>query len=322
MSGAARPLVSIVVVCHNDWPDVELAIASALQQSYAPVEVIVVDNHSTDATPVEVPARFGDRLQYHWHAATRTADGRNKGVELARGQYIQFLDGDDVLAPNKIEKQVAFLEARPDVDLAVGTCRRFRGTPDVPASALEDIEDFTGPDIKRALIERLGIPPIAFLARREAIDRIGPQDPSIWFEDYEYWLRAAFLGLRFERTPDAWAFYRRRRGQKTQSARRTVRAEVQVFSRALGFIAETPYRELARARLARAWRVLAHDCLWRGKRRRALAMLRKAESLDPRASALAAKSALLANVPGGDRAYRAYRRLRRLPAPFAAVRVA
>src|SRR5258706_6658209 len=96
-------LVSVVICTYNNWPDVEMTIESALHQSYQPIEVIVVDNSSTDATHEEVPRRFGHRVRYirqpnkGWYASQN-----NLGFAVACGELIQFVDGDDVLAPNKI----------------------------------------------------------------------------------------------------------------------------------------------------------------------------------------------------------------------------
>src|SRR5947209_19653147 len=99
-------LVSIVVCTYNNWPDVELTIASALHQSYRPVEVIGVDNSSTGITPTEVPKHFGQSVLYIRQPNKECAGAYNTGFGVSRGEFIQFLDGDDVLAPNKIHKQV------------------------------------------------------------------------------------------------------------------------------------------------------------------------------------------------------------------------
>ena len=94
--------VSIIVCAYNNWPDVEMTIASALHQSFPPLEVIVVDNSSTDATPDEVLRRFGQSVRYIRQPNKECAGAYNTGFALSRGEFVQFVDGDDVLAPNKI----------------------------------------------------------------------------------------------------------------------------------------------------------------------------------------------------------------------------
>ena len=119
-------LVSIVVCAYNNWPDLELAIQSALCQSHQPVEVVVVDNSSTDATPVEVRARFGARIRYIRQANLGDSGAYNTGLKVARGEFLQFLDGDDVLAPNKIEKQLEVFRWDPDAEIVFGGVRHFQ----------------------------------------------------------------------------------------------------------------------------------------------------------------------------------------------------
>src|SRR5262245_41810676 len=102
-------LVSIIVVGYNNWPDLELAIQSALCQSYRPIEVIVIDNSSTDDTSKEVPRRFSDRICYLRQENRGDAGAYNRGIREAKGEFLQFLDGDDVLTPYKIEKQMEIM---------------------------------------------------------------------------------------------------------------------------------------------------------------------------------------------------------------------
>src|ERR1035437_7554084 len=99
-------LVSIVVCAYDNWPDLEMTIESALHQSFQPLEVIVVDNYSTDATPEEVPRRFRRGVRYIRQPNRECAGAYNVGFDAASGEFIQFVDGDDVLVPNKIEKQM------------------------------------------------------------------------------------------------------------------------------------------------------------------------------------------------------------------------
>src|SRR6266496_4957976 len=126
-------LVSVVIVAHDNWPDLELALESALNQSYPAVEVILVDNGSTDATQTEIAARYQSRLRYMRQSNLHDAAGYNRGVAKALGEFIQLLDGDDFIAPNKIEKQVEALLQNPEADIAYGDVRQFQslaGRPD------------------------------------------------------------------------------------------------------------------------------------------------------------------------------------------------
>ena len=147
-------LVSIVIVAHNNWPDLELAIQSALHQSYTKIEVIVVDNSSRDATEQEVPKIFGNRIRYVRQPNTGEGGGRNAGMRLAAGEFVQFLDGDDCLAPDKVEKQIAVLNVAPEVDVVYGDVRQFQTS--AGRANWEDWDTADHPDMLATLLSFTG----------------------------------------------------------------------------------------------------------------------------------------------------------------------
>ena len=105
----ADPLVSIIIPCYNAESYVADAIGSALAQTYQRVEVIAVDDGSTDGT-AEVLRSLGSAIRWETRPNRGGCAARNRGLQLARGDLIQFLDADDLLHPNKLELQVAELE--------------------------------------------------------------------------------------------------------------------------------------------------------------------------------------------------------------------
>jgi glycosyltransferase involved in cell wall biosynthesis len=255
-------LVSIIIVALNNWPDLELAIQSALHQSYQPIEVIVVDNFSTDDTPREVQRLFGARIRYVRQPNVGEGGARNTGVRLAAGEFIQFLDGDDFLAPNKVEKQIAFLNANPGVDIVYGDVRQFQSAPG-PAH-WEDWDTGNHQDMLATLLSPDGngggLMPHSLIFRRHAVNRIGPWAESApdaagavhAYEghDQEYWLRAAWVGCRFRYCPGSMCFYRRRPGQLSSDARAMTRGMESVWLRAREYIIREPYRTAVAKRLA------------------------------------------------------------------------
>src|SRR3954452_17033481 len=104
--------VSAVVPAYNSGELVAEAIESIYAQTTPPDEVIVVDDGSTDHTP-EVLLRFEGRPGFQWHRKTNggEASARNAGVELARGEFVAFLDHDDRWRPEKLERQLASFDA-------------------------------------------------------------------------------------------------------------------------------------------------------------------------------------------------------------------
>ncbi len=100
-----QPLVSIIIPCYNAERYIAEAIDSALAQTYPKIEVIVIDDGSTDGS-LAVIRSFGDRIRWETGPNRGACAARNRGIALARGALIQFLDADDLLHPNKLERQV------------------------------------------------------------------------------------------------------------------------------------------------------------------------------------------------------------------------
>ena len=104
--GSSRPLVSVVIPTYNRAPLVQEAVASVLAQSYRPLELIVVDDGSTDTTGAALASRPEVRVLSQPHTGM-PGQVRNAGVRVARGEYLAFLDSDDLWQPPKLERQVA-----------------------------------------------------------------------------------------------------------------------------------------------------------------------------------------------------------------------
>ena len=108
MSGP--PDFSIIIPTYNRADLIERTIDSALGQSYKNYEIIVVDDGSTDHTGKLVQEKYGDRVKYIKTANRERGAARNTGVNEASGRYVYFLDSDDLLYPQHLEKAVAFIE--------------------------------------------------------------------------------------------------------------------------------------------------------------------------------------------------------------------
>jgi glycosyltransferase involved in cell wall biosynthesis len=106
--GVARPLVSIIIPCFNSEAYIGDAIESALAQTYPHKEVIVVDDGSTDAS-LSVIQSYCDRIRWESGPNRGACAARNRGIQLAAGSVLQFLDADDTLLPEKISRQIPLL---------------------------------------------------------------------------------------------------------------------------------------------------------------------------------------------------------------------
>ena len=115
----SRPLVSVIVPSYNAARFLPEAIASVRRQHYEPLEILIVDDGSTDATPQLVP-RLGADIRYFRKENAGVASARNVGLREARGEVIAFLDADDQWPDGKIGVQLARLEADPALEVVTG----------------------------------------------------------------------------------------------------------------------------------------------------------------------------------------------------------
>lgn len=207
------PLVSIIIPCYNAERWLAATLESALAQTWPAVEIILVDDGSGDgslAAAQKFEAR-GVRVVAQPNRGASAA--RNHGVRLARGEFLQFLDADDLLSPGKIAAQVAFLRDRPPGTLATCAWGRFR---DDPASArfIDEavFRDFTAADFL-VLAGDTGamLHPSCWLVPRAVAERAGPWDETLSLnDDGEYFARVmlAGAGIAYCADPAALSYYR------------------------------------------------------------------------------------------------------------------
>jgi glycosyltransferase involved in cell wall biosynthesis len=112
-------LVSILIPCFNAERWVGQSIESALEQTWTNKEIIVVDDGSTDGS-LEIIKRFGDRIRWETRANGGSNRARNRLIDLARGEWLQYLDADDYLKPDKISSQLDVIDAYPEIDVLFG----------------------------------------------------------------------------------------------------------------------------------------------------------------------------------------------------------
>lgn len=187
-----RQAVSVIIPTYNYGRFIREAIESALGQTAAPLEVIVVDDGSTDET-AEVVAEFGDRVRYIRQENAGVGAARNRGVEESTGEFVAFLDADDYWAPTKLEKQLAKFTEDPGVGLVHCGMREFDSetgaTIDTHLDGLEgsvwrELLLWEGPTI-------IG-PGGTIMVSQQALDEVGGFDTRLKNgEDWEFCVRVA-----------------------------------------------------------------------------------------------------------------------------------
>jgi glycosyltransferase involved in cell wall biosynthesis len=195
-----QPLISCLVPVYNGELYLREAIDSILAQTYRPLEIIVVDDGSTDATP-DVVAGYGDQLRYVRQANAGPGAARNHGLSLARGEYVAFLDADDLWHPEKLARQMTRFRARPQLDLCVTHIQNFW----IPALHEEEAR-FRNHRIMRALP---GYTPVTLLARRQVFNQVGPFNATFrHIHDTEWFVRLAESGGVTELLSDTLVYRR------------------------------------------------------------------------------------------------------------------
>ena len=209
----APPLVSVIMPCFNAGPMLRPALLSVFEQSHPNIEIIFVDNNSTDGSAdaaTELARAHARSLRVVTCEVQGTNHARNAGYALAHGQYIQWMDADDRLDRDKVALQVAALQRHPEDDIAYGDWTVHRTEPGNGHSErrknLHQVDDQLG-----RTLAGIWYPPHLYLLRREAAERL--QDVQAWWPerkvatDIEYSALAALLGLRFRYAPGAHVQY-------------------------------------------------------------------------------------------------------------------
>ena len=190
MTSRVRVAVSVVVPTYNHAAHVVSAVESALGQTRPPREVIVVDDGSPDDTGERLaPLAAAGRIRYVRQANAGVAAARNAGAALATGDRLLFLDDDDLLRPDALERLVAVAERDPDLALVHGDVLIFDGPP--PAFAPAADEPVVEPCDRLAFLvhNRIDSPGQALL-RRDAFAAVGGFDATVWgADDWDLWVR-------------------------------------------------------------------------------------------------------------------------------------
>lgn len=190
MNATNDRLVSVVIPVYNGAPFLAETLASVAAQSYRPLEVILVDDGSTDGSDQIVAAaqaRLDIPIRYFAQPNRGVSVARNRAVAEAQGAYVAFLDADDLWLPEKTARQVAFLHENPQSAGVVCRLDYFLA------------DGATWPaQLNRAHYEQqpAAYLPSALLVRRETLARVGPFDPALRTgEDTDWFFRARDAGL-------------------------------------------------------------------------------------------------------------------------------
>lgn len=207
-SDSSQPLVSVIIASYNHAPYIEASIESVLQQSYPNLELLVVDDGSRDDSVARIEALqkvhgFDFRVQAN-KGLSRTL---NETIERARGSLIAPFGSDDIMLPQRIATQVAYMADKPEVGICAGAIQTIDadGRPGAKPRALPlrrlDFDDVF-------MDRKPGAPAPTLLFRREALERVGGFEPEVRLEDLMIELKITHAGYFIDILGEPLALYR------------------------------------------------------------------------------------------------------------------
>lgn len=210
LESSSLPMVSVVIPSYNCGNYIGETLESVLKQDYPRLEVIVVDDGSTDNTKDVVAAFSSDRVRYVYQVNSGGPSGpRNTGIQHARGQFVAFLDADDIMLPGKLRCAVQLLDRDPTLGLVFANFVKFdEVNGQHPGSFLDTYENFwrlpknqvgdfqyvIKADVAYdGLIVENYIGTSGVVVPKKVLSQVGPFDLQLRGpEDYDMWLRIAF----------------------------------------------------------------------------------------------------------------------------------
>lgn len=211
-------LVSVVIPSYNHGKYIAETIDAALAQTYQPLEVVVVDDGSTDNS-AEVLASFGDRIRWFAQKNSGVSRARNWGAGESRGEFIAFCDSDDVWVPQKLEKQIARFDD-PEVGLVYCGIQRVDGER-VPFSDPVVVGMSGHISTRISQLQIVGVPLISStsIVSRRCFDVVGGFDPALAYSaDWDFWRRAAG-NFKVDFVPEVLVMYRVHRSSWTRNVK-------------------------------------------------------------------------------------------------------
>jgi glycosyltransferase involved in cell wall biosynthesis len=211
-----QPLVSVIIPVYNTEKYVGEAIESILNQTYKNLEILILDDASTDRTPeiVEEYAKKDLRIKvFHNEKNLNIAGNRNKGVNLSRGKYIIWQDADDISAPTRVEKQVKLMEENPEVGICGGYIHSFNehGLMD---TRMYDESD--GP-LRNNIFKFSPVAQPSAIVRKECFDTLGNYNLSLpAAEDLDFSFRVG-TKYKFANVQEVVILYREHQSSNTYS---------------------------------------------------------------------------------------------------------
>lgn len=279
--GAAAPLVSVVIPAYNSEQTLEATVASALGQTFTDLEVVIVDDGSSDATLALAESLTDPRVRVISQPNAGAAAARNTGWSAARGHYVAFLDADDLWLAHKLERQLEILQGRSDV--AAVQAGAYFVDNDLQLLSVQACRAARDPLLETLRFQNLPCAMTTLVVERALLERVGGLDTSlVILEEWDMMIKAARYG-NMQAVEEPLALYRVHAGNRSRDLDIHIEPGFRVLD---GLFAdpELPARVRRRRRelYGRFYTMLCGGAVKVGRWREAARWGRKALTTDPR----------------------------------------
>lgn len=255
-----KPVVSVVIPAYNYANFLRCTLRNVLLEKDVEADIIVVDDGSTDDT-AQVAAEFKDSIKYIYQKNKGLPGARNTGMDAARGDFMVFLDADDLLYPGTLLSQARALLADPNAQLAICHNQKFVGlTPDGPFVGASSFNVYK--EHLDALFCQANLAPVhAVMLRMQAARSIGYFDESLGaLEDYDFFLRGVVSGYGITVNQDGLALYRQHNKSMSHELMRMNMNEYVLRYRVHGYIAHN--KDFMKGKKSDAWIAHGSRCMY------------------------------------------------------------
>ncbi|WP_425929180.1 glycosyltransferase [Pseudomonas sp. NyZ201] len=228
-----QPLVSVIIASYNHGPYIEKSIQSVLDQTYPHIELLVIDDGSTDDSVERIQRLqavhgFDFKVQQN-QGLTRTL---NDGIARSHGELIATFGSDDIMMPDRIAIQVAHMADKPEVGICAGNIELIDSNGDLfPEKRQRRDTPFRRSDFEDMFLERKPYPPApTLLFRREALEKVGGFDPSIRLEDLYIELKITHAGYVIDGLPVVMAQYRKHATNSYKNHRFMIESILRIYA--------------------------------------------------------------------------------------------
>lgn len=232
MNSEARPLVTVIIASYNHAPYIEKSILSVLGQTYSNIELLVVDDGSSDES---VEIINGLQKKYEFDFKVQKNKGLtftlNEAIERAKGSLIAPFGSDDIMLPDRLATQVAYMEDKPEVGICAGNIELIDSEGNLfPEKRQNRNVAFRRLDFEDMFLERKPYPPApTLLIRREALQKVGGFDPNIRLEDLLIELKVTRAGYFIDGLNKVMAQYRKHETNSYKNHRFMVNAVLDTY---------------------------------------------------------------------------------------------